>query len=193
VNFQQPILTAAEIARLETWAVEIAEEALGPVHDAGHDDWRVGVSRALVIHPGALFYDFGAGKGGRGSLALIEFLHNVDKDGARKIARKWLTEHAGDGRLSHESEDYDDAERAADDTQRTVEIETLWEHRRLPGGTAVELYLASRGLTAASCASIGFLPNMRGPEGAMIVAAKDPNGKIVGIQPTCKPTAASRR
>ena len=54
MNFQQPILTAAEIVRLDTWAVELAEEARGTVHDAGKGDWRVGDSRSLIIHPGAL-------------------------------------------------------------------------------------------------------------------------------------------
>ena len=92
MNFQQPILTAAEIVRLDTWAVELAEEARGTVHDAGKGDWRIGDGRSLIIHPGALFYDFAAGAGGRGALALIKLLHNCrrrrrEQAGAR-LARR---------------------------------------------------------------------------------------------------------
>ena len=48
MNFQHPILTASEIARLDTWSVELAEEARGPAHDAGNGDWRIGDSRSLI-------------------------------------------------------------------------------------------------------------------------------------------------
>ena len=58
MNFQQPILTPAETVRLDTWAVELAEEARGTAHDAGKGDWRIGDGRSLIIHPGALFFDF---------------------------------------------------------------------------------------------------------------------------------------
>jgi hypothetical protein len=77
VNFQQAFLSAAEQARLDSWAVEIAEEARGAAQDAGNGDWRVGDSRALIIHPGALFYDFTLSKGSRGALALIAFLRRL--------------------------------------------------------------------------------------------------------------------
>ena len=73
--------------------------------------------------------------------------------------------------------------RSPDDAQRTAEIETLWEHREPIAGTPAEVYLASRGLTA-SCDSLGWLPNMRGGEGALIAAGKDPNGKLVALQAT---------
>ena len=62
MNFQQPILTPAEIVRLNTWAVELAEEARGSAQDAGKGDWRIGDSRSLIVHPGALFYDFRRGR-----------------------------------------------------------------------------------------------------------------------------------
>ena len=65
MNFQQARLTAAEIARLDTWMPELAEEARGTLHDAGNGDWRVGVSRSLIIHRDTAFYDFAAGVGPR--------------------------------------------------------------------------------------------------------------------------------
>ena len=108
MNFQQPILTPAEIVRLNTWAVEIAEEARGTVHDAGKGDWRIGDGRSLIVHPGALFYDFAAGAGGRGALALIKLLHNCDEAAASKLARAWLADHPGEGRLAHEPDDDED-------------------------------------------------------------------------------------
>ena len=64
MNFQQPIPSPlAEIVRLNSWAVEFAEEARGTVQDAGKGDWRIGDGRSLIVHPGALFYDFAAGAG----------------------------------------------------------------------------------------------------------------------------------
>jgi hypothetical protein len=183
MNFQQSLLAATEIVRLDSWGVELAEQSRGQAHDAGRGDWRIGDSRALILHPGCWFYDFSLGKGGRGALPLIKFLHGVGEDEARKIARKWLAEHPGDGRLAHEVDDDEDAQRAADDAMRTAEIETLWERRQPITTTAAETYLASRGLTSP-CDSLGWLPNMRGSEGAMIAAVKDPLGKQVAIQLT---------
>ena len=164
MNFQQPILTPAEIVRLDTWAVELAEEARGTVHDAGKGDWRIGDGRSLIVHPGALFYDFAAGAGGRGALGLIKLLHNCDEAAASKLARAWLADHPGEGRLAHESNDDEDMARAADDAQRIAEIETLWGHKQPIEGTPAEIYLASRDLTP-SCESLGFLPDMRGQRG----------------------------
>jgi Protein of unknown function (DUF3631)/Toprim domain len=183
MNFQQPILTPVEIVRLNTWAVEFAEEARGSAHDAGKGDWRIGDSRSLIVHPGALFYDFAAGAGGRGALALIKLLHNCDEAAAGKLARDWLADHSGEGRLSHELADDEDMARAADDAQRIAEIETLWEHRQGPENTPVETYLSSRDL-AGSCDSLGWLPNLRGGEGALIAAVTDPSGKLVAVQLT---------
>jgi hypothetical protein len=182
VNFQQAFLSAAEQARLDSWAVEIAEEARGPAQDAGNGDWRVGDSRALIIHPGALFYDFTLSKGSRGALALIAFLHDVDAAAALKQARAWLAAHQGEGRLALGVADDEDAARSSDDAQRIAEIETMWNRRQPPGGTPVETYLASRKLT--SCDALGWLPNLRGGEGAMIAAVTDPGGKLVAVQLT---------
>ena len=155
----------------------------GTAHDAGKGDWRVGDSRALIIHPGALFYDFTSSTGGRGALALIAFLHNCDAAAASKLARAWLADHPGEGRLAHASNDDEDTARAADDTQRIAEIETMWEHRQAIEGTPAETYLSSRELTA-SCDSLGWLPSLRANEGAMIAAVTDPSGKLVAIQLT---------
>jgi hypothetical protein len=143
MNFQQPILTAAEVARFNTWGVEIAEEARGSAHDAGKGDWRIGDGRSLIIHPGCSFYDFAASAGGRGALALIELLHNCDAAAASKLARAWLADHPGEGRLADESDnDDEDMARAADDAQRIAEIETLWEHRQAIEGTPAEMPVA---------------------------------------------------
>ena len=90
-------LSAADQERLDTFAVEIAEDLLGPARDEGEGSWRVG---ALVIHPGALFYDFRLGSGGRGAIDLIKHLHRIDAVVAVDFARKWLAEHGAEGRLA---------------------------------------------------------------------------------------------
>ena len=59
----------------------------------------------------------------------------------------------------------------------------MWEHRQPIEGTPAEGYLASRDLNP-SCESLGFLPDMRASEGAMIAAVKDPGGKLAAIQLT---------
>ena len=80
-------------------------------------------------------------------------------------------------------DDGEDEVRSPDDAQRTAEIETLWERREPIAGMAAEKYLASRGLTAP-CDSLGWLPNMRAGEGALIAAVTDPNKKLVAVQLT---------
>ena len=58
-----PVLSAADSARLDSWMVDIAADELGSVTESG-DDYRVGANRSLVIHRTGAFHDFSAGIGG---------------------------------------------------------------------------------------------------------------------------------
>ena len=93
-------LSAADQARLDTFAVEIAEDALGPFQEEGEGSWRTAQGRGTIIHPGALWFNFRSGAGGRGTLPLIKHLHQIDASAAMRFARKWLAEHPGEGRLA---------------------------------------------------------------------------------------------
>ena len=169
MNFQQPILTAAEIARLDTWAVEIAEEARGlrarcRVKAIGGS----ATGRSLIVHPGAstFFHDFRCRSGrprsagvdqvpaqlrrnrrgqvGAGMAAPIIRARDVSRMSSTMTTKTWLARPT--------------------DAQRIAEIETLWEHRQAPENTPVEVYLASRDL-AASCELQlkSWLPNLPAP------------------------------
>ena len=191
-NHHKTTLSVAEHVRLNTWVLDIAEAVRGPAREEGDGKYRLGDDRALLIHPGAGFYDLVQGVGGRGALALIELLHKVNDAGAMKLAREWLASRQGEGRLAHGIADDEDAPKSADDAQRTAEIETVWHRRQLIEGTPAETYLRSRGLT--SCDALGWLPNLRVGEGAMIAAVTDPAGKLVAIQLTyITPDGRSRR
>ena len=105
-------LSAAEHAGIDTHAVEIAEDILGRAKEEGEGSWRVGDSRSLVIHPGALWYDFRSGSGGRGTLALIKHLHGIDDAEAVIFADKYITENSGEGRLAASVPDDETADKS---------------------------------------------------------------------------------
>ena len=44
--------------RLDTFAVEIAEERFGPFEEEGEGDWRLASNRSILIHPGAIVFNF---------------------------------------------------------------------------------------------------------------------------------------
>ena len=174
-------LSAADQERLDTFAVEIAEDLLGPARDEGEGSWRVG---ALVIHPGALFYDFRLGSGGRGAIDLIKHLHRIDAVVAVDFARKWLAEHGAEGRLAATVVNSETAAKSEYDAARTAQIQTLFERRGSSRGTPVELYLASRGLQADD-SIVGWIePAWPGACGEMIAAATDEKGNVLAIQLT---------
>jgi hypothetical protein len=123
-------LSAADVERLETWIVDLAEKLRGP---ASKDavGYRVGDSRAIAIHRNGCWHDFTADKSGHGALSLLVHLHQGDEQAAFETAKDWLAGHGGDGRLGRASgvdEDEDGAEaEATDDAWRTAHIETLWQ------------------------------------------------------------------
>ena len=98
-NYHNTGLSAAEIARLDTWMVEIAEDARGTAAKETGDGFRLGSKGSLSIGRNAIFYDFEAGKGGKGACSLIRHLHGCDANAAVERARDWLGRNAGTGRL----------------------------------------------------------------------------------------------
>jgi hypothetical protein len=181
-------LSAADLARLDTWIVDIAEELRGPAQDAGNGDWRVGDGRALVIHRDGCWHDFSADKSAYGALSLLVHLHHGDGQAALKAAKAWLAGHSGDGRLSRADEDEDDAEaEAVDDAWRTAYVETLWQCAEAIDARPAQAYLKSRDLWPLPPGvdkSLRWTPGIRGDEGALVAAVTGGDGKVVAIQLT---------
>jgi Protein of unknown function (DUF3631)/Toprim domain len=178
-------LSAADQERLDTFAVEIAEDALGVFREENKGSWRLSAGRSLIIHPGALWHDFRSGSGGRGTLSLIKHLHSIDDAAALRLARKHLAEHPGEGRRLAASAPDEEAEKSeAEDARRTAEIQALFE-RRLPSrGTPVERYLVGRHLQPDDSMAGWIEPSWPGGCGEMITAATDEKGKVLAIQLT---------
>jgi hypothetical protein len=178
-------LSAADQARLDTFAVEIAEDALGAFQEEGEGSWRIAQGRGTVINPGAVWFDFRANVGGRGALPFIKHLHQVDVAAAMLLARKWLGEHAGEGRLAPSVPDDETAEkREQEDARRTTEIQTMFERRGSGKGTPLDLYLTSRHLQADDSVVGWIEPAWPGGYGEMITAATDAHGAVGAIQLT---------
>jgi putative DNA primase/helicase len=182
-NIRVNRLSAAEIARLNSWILEIATAARGEMRE-GSGEWRFGANQALVLHSGGWFYDFAAGKGGQDALDLLTHLHGGDGSDA---ARAWLSQHAGDGRLGRAREDDEDEAQSADDAERVAYVTALWE-RAQPLSPPAFQYLNGRSLDPVATgaeAQLRWLPGWRGEEGAMLAAVTDDAGVVVALQATC--------
>ena len=55
-------LSAAEMLRLGTWAVDIAAEVRGEARPRADGSYRVGANHALLNYPGSDFHDFSTDK-----------------------------------------------------------------------------------------------------------------------------------
>ncbi len=81
--------------RLDTFAVEIAEERFGPFEEEGEGDWRLASNRNILIHPGAIVFNFATQSCSHGVLDMLQREAGMAPADAMKFARKWLAEHAG--------------------------------------------------------------------------------------------------
>jgi hypothetical protein len=88
-------MPATDLARLNTWIVEIAGKARGMPISTSAGDWRFGSSgSALCVYANGQYHDFSGGARAHGwnALQLIEHLHpNTD---APTWARNWRAGHA---------------------------------------------------------------------------------------------------
>jgi hypothetical protein len=182
-NQRQDRLSAAEEARLDSWMLEIADEARGEMR-AETGGWRFGANYALIVHTGGWFHDFSAGKGGRGALELIAHLKS---GGGLHAAQVWLAQHQGDGRLGRVAAGDEGEDRpSADDVERIAYVRGLWDRAQPLSPQAIQ-YLSGRNLdpiAAGAAAQLRGLPNWRGSEGAMLAAVTDDKGELVALQVT---------
>ena len=178
-------LSADEHARLDTWMMEIADAELGHAKTSGNG-FRAGHSSGLAIHSNGTFHDFRNGGHGRGGLALLCHLRELDHGQGVIAAREWLSEHIGHGKLRPSSDDADS--QADNDTQRQAYIETVWNGALplAPGQAAMTYLNDSRALVIAptDIGTMRWIENDRGEEGALVIADTDNDGKLVAIQST---------
>ena len=65
-------LSAADQERLDTFAVEIAEERFGPFEEEGEGDWRLSSNRSILIHPGGIVFNFATQSCSHGVLDMLQ-------------------------------------------------------------------------------------------------------------------------
>jgi putative DNA primase/helicase len=183
-------LSAADAERLNSWMLEIADEALGNRHDEGDGSIRFGSNRGLVIHRGGFFFDFVTSTRGAGGLELLAHLHRLSGDPLIAKAREWLDAHPGVGSQTEEAED-GETRQAEDDAERSAFIAEIWERAVEIRGTPGWEYLTSaRALTPsdADLTDIRWLPQARGwgagAEGALVAALRNNTGGLEALQYT---------
>ena len=80
--------SAEDVARIDSWIVEIAAKHLGGVApEEANAEWRVGNNRRLVIHRNGCWHDFVDETTGHGALSLLAHLHHDDADAALEAAQ----------------------------------------------------------------------------------------------------------
>jgi hypothetical protein len=185
LNYHRASLSTIEHVRLDSYIVDIAAEARGtPICDDS-GNYRFGSARgALCVYANGQFHDFsgGAHEHGRDALGLIDHLYPTQD--AVIWARAWLTSHPGHGDFkSNESAD------AADDFAETAGlayIKTLYEFAGLlepPGRTYIEQTRKLR-LRPEDAATLRWIPEFRGDEGALIAPMTDDAGERVRLMVT---------
>ena len=96
------------LARLDTWAVDIARHVRGSGPAKANGGWRFGRKGGLAVHPDAWFYDF-VGKGGRGGIPPP----SSPRSDLVAWAREWLGAHEGFGGCKSGTADDDGAAEGA--------------------------------------------------------------------------------
>ena len=136
-------LSAVDAARIDSWMLELAQAARGGMRE---ELMRLAVrgEQALIVHSNGQFFDFSAGRGGRGALDLLSLLRGSD-EAAQSAARAWLAGHAGDGRLGRSQGDDESEDPSADDAGRAAYVKGLLDYAQPPSQEMIQ-YLGGRNL-----------------------------------------------
>ena len=172
-------LSSTALARLDSWMLVIAAEALGKAVLDGSGNWRFGRRGGVCVYKNGQFHIFNGNAHGHSPLQLIEALYPNEDPIA--WAGAFLAQHPGDGPfVPHEAEPGDDfAEVAA-----TAYVGALYNGAALIDDTPGYTYiLNTRGLPLRSedKAELRWIADFRGDEGLLIAPATDNDGKIVKL------------
>ncbi len=180
-------LSAAEIVLLDSQLPDIGGAIRGkPVAPDG-DGWRVGSS--TKIWKSGRWFDFKATQGGFGAATFIAHYRACTLDEAVTWAQSWLAQHPQAGPCGGTDEDDGAGEDSADTIQRRAYNDSTYAARLPITGTPAAAYLIGRGIDPAQLRPeiverMGWLPNHRGAEGALIFPYTDEAGGVLALQLT---------
>lgn len=182
-----PRLSASDVARLDSWTLELAAQVRGDGREETSGGWRFGANDALIVHPNGYWHDFSADVSGHGALSLLAHLHGDDQAGV-DVARTWLAQNPGDGRLGRDNAaDEDDPERSILDAEAEAFIDAIVLQYSKPVTDSPEAkkYFVDRKLdivATGAALQLKWLSNWRGDEGAIVAPITGNAGELVAIQ-----------
>ena len=177
-------LSAAEIALLNSQLPDIGGAIRGKPVTPDGDGWRVGSS--TKISKNGRWFDFKAQQGGFGAVSFIAHYRACTPEEAVAWAQSWLAQHPQRGPCGGADEDDGAGEDSADTLQRRAYIESTYAARLPIAGTPAAAYLVGRGIDPAQLRPeiverMGWLPNHRGAEGALVFPYTDEAGGVLGL------------
>ena len=177
-----PTLSAAELARLDSYMVEIAAGARGIAIPDGAGNYRFGSnSGGLCVYASGQFHDFSGGARAHGYNALQLIQHLYPNEDAIAWARDWLARHPGNGSfVAGEGELPDDFA----EVEATAYVESLYNGAALIDDTPGYTYIVqTRGLPLRpeDQAQLRWIADYRGDEGALLAPVTDDDGKLVKL------------
>ena len=177
-------LSAAEIALLDSQLPDIGGAIRGKPVTPDGDGWRVGSS--TKISKNGRWFDFKAQQGGFGAVSLIAHYRACTPEEAVAWAQSWLAQHPQRGPCGGADEDDGAGEDSADTLQRRAYIDSIYAARLPIAGTPAAVYLVGRGIDPAQLRPeiverMGWLPNHRGAEGALVFPYTDEAGGVLGL------------
>ena len=177
-------LSAAEIALLDSQLPDIGGAIRGKPVTPDGDGWRVGSS--TKISKNGRWFDFKAPQGGFGAASFIAHYQTCTPEEAVTWAQSWLAQHPQRGPCGGADEDDGAGEDSADTLQRRAYIESVYAARAPIAGTPAVAYLSARGIDPAQLRPeiverMGWLPNQRGAEGALVFPYTDEAGGLQGL------------
>ena len=177
-------LSAAEIALLDSQLPDIGGAIRGKPVTPDGDGWRVGSS--TKISKNGRWFDFKAQQGGFGAASFIAHYRTCTPEEAIAWAQSWLAQHPQRGPCGGADEDDCSGEDSADTIQRRAYIDSIYAARLPIAGTPAAVYLVGRGIDPAQLRPeiverMGWLPNHRGAEGALVFPYTDEAGGVLGL------------
>ena len=180
-------LTAAEIALLDSQLPDIGGAIRNEPVTPDGDGWRVGSGGSTKISKSGWWFDFKATKGGFGALSFIAHYKACTPEDALAWASSWLAQHPQRGVCGGgDADDDGPGVDSLDTLQRRAYIESTYTARLPIAGTPAIAYLAGRGLDPTQIRpeiieKMGWLPNHRGAEGALVFPYTDEAGNLQGL------------
>jgi Protein of unknown function (DUF3631)/Toprim domain len=175
-------ITAAEFERSRTWILEIAAAVLPGTawQDVGEERAFASTGGLSINRRNGLWFCHAAGRGGCSPIELVRFVKDWSMADASAWVLAFLGSHPGTGAATDSTED-GDGDAAAE--ARRIKAEATIAATLPVEGTPAEAYLRSRGLVPPYHGCVGFVPDARVGEGALVGRLEE-HGRVVGVQLT---------